>query len=695
MLSSNALNQLTQLKKDIRASKDYAEGVVRGTQGRYGFAMLDDGREAFINPDQMQRVFPGDRVEVTLTSNDKGQLEATLEKLIRTELKEFVGTYLVRGKGHFVIPDVSQLNRWVFLPPKSRAGAKDGEYIRARITRHPFEDGKGQARVVDRIGAPTDEAIERKYILSKFQLRHQWREPHNAQLEQVIANPVITPDGLERTDLTTLPFVTIDSETTRDMDDALFARETENGLEIMVAIADPSAGIPWDSALGKEALSRGQTVYLPGQSVPMLPEALSHDIYSLVPNTPRPAVVCTLSADSEGNITHFDFSLATIQSAAKLSYDGVSEFLDTPEKASLELDESIQHSLTLLATFAKARLQYRQQHALVMAERTDYDFRLNAQGKIEEIIRLERNSAQKLVEEAMLATNVCAGQFFAEKNSNGLFSSHAGFRPDRAEQVSRLLKAHLGDEAKSIGEDFTTLDTYRTLIQRLQANNEHTTLLAALKRQLKPSELSLSPQPHLGLGFDFYANVTSPIRRIQDFYNHLLIKSLLSEQTTSSLREEQLEALKEVNSNGRTACRQMELWLVCQYMQQHIGAEYDAQVVMVNSQGIGVRAEANGVEAYVQLRERPAKNKGDSNKGGNGKGDNSKGDNSNSKAVQKVDFNPDLLTLSVDDTTYALDQSVKIKIQSVDLEKRQITAQLVPPAPSKQESDFTETTELS
>ena len=152
MLNSNALEQLSQLKQEIRANKDFAQGVVRGSKGRFGFVILDDEREAFLNPDQMQKVFPGDRVEVSLSKNEKDQYEATLEKLISSELKEFVGSYLDRGKAHFVVPDVHMLSRWIFLPPKNRSGAKAGDLIRCKITRHPFQDGKSQAKVIAIIG---------------------------------------------------------------------------------------------------------------------------------------------------------------------------------------------------------------------------------------------------------------------------------------------------------------------------------------------------------------------------------------------------------------------------------------------------------------------------------------------------------------------------------------------------------------
>ncbi|MEC8427376.1 MAG: RNAse R, partial [Pseudomonadota bacterium] len=161
MLDASSLQQLTQLKTAIRSEKDLAEGTVRGTQGRFGFVVLDDGREAFLAPDEMAKVLPGDRVEVSLKGNDdpkSNKLDAELEKLIKSEKRTLVGRYIVRGKGHFFAVDMPQLSRWIFIPPKSRGKAKEGDYLQGRILKHPFEDGKGLARIDAILGSDKEVA---------------------------------------------------------------------------------------------------------------------------------------------------------------------------------------------------------------------------------------------------------------------------------------------------------------------------------------------------------------------------------------------------------------------------------------------------------------------------------------------------------------------------------------------------------
>lgn len=149
MLDKTTLSQLSQLKQAIHESKEYATGTVASTNGRFGFVRLTDGRDAFLDPEKMQFVLPGDEVKILVTTNDKKQLEATIEQLIDSPLKRFVGTYRVKGNAHFAVPDDPKVNRWIFIPPKSRKGCKEGEKIAAKIIQHPAQDGKeiGRAHV--------------------------------------------------------------------------------------------------------------------------------------------------------------------------------------------------------------------------------------------------------------------------------------------------------------------------------------------------------------------------------------------------------------------------------------------------------------------------------------------------------------------------------------------------------------------
>ncbi|TQV83992.1 RNB domain-containing ribonuclease [Exilibacterium tricleocarpae] len=707
MLKDDALQQLTQLKASIRAQKDLAQGVVRGTQGRFGFVMLDDGREAFLNPDTMQRVFPGDRVEVNVITNAKGKPEAELEKLISSDFKAFTGRYLVRGKGHFVATDYPLLNRWIFLPPKSRSNAKDGDFVAARVTRHPFHnDGKGQAKIEAVIGAETDVGIERRYIIAKHKLPEHWSKAAEQQLQaqqavegtqqdpgarqdttaaqqetagtrqeteatpqapadtrQQLAAPLAPTQGdNRREDFSHLPFFTIDAETTRDMDDALFIEAAEDGWQLYVAIADPTGLIAVDSPIDRIARRRANTVYLTGGALTMLPETLSHQTVSLVAQAPRPALVCKLTLAASGAVSGFEFAQGIIRSRQKLSYHKVADYLEQVDGTGI--DAEIGAVLALLAQCSNARYQYRAEHALIMDERPDYELVLNAQQKIERIEKQRRTVAHRIVEEAMLATNCCAGELLAEHRL-GLFSCHAGFREERLADVQLLLEEN---GHGSLAPDVGSLDGYRAVILALQREGEaRASILSTLKRMLQPSRLSLDAEPHFGLGFTRYATVTSPIRRYQDYFNHLAIKQIIADHKAPSLSGDDLEAIRQQLAVGRLACKQLDQWLLCQYIQRHWQAQKDAayagKIVLLNSQGLGIRLDDTGIEGFVSF---------------NHKKDNTKKNSKKKDADKlKLSFDQHRLLLKVDDTVYRLDEPVQVKVVAVDMDKRQISFALV------------------
>ncbi len=328
MLNTDALSQLRQLKQQIQEENAPLSGVVRGTQGRFGFVVLDDGREIYLAAEQMQRVFPDDCVEIEVIAGAEGKQSAQLEKLVRSDLRDFTGQYVVRDNAHFVEPDLPRLSRWIFVPPKLRMNAKHGDYVQARISRHPFTDGRGQARIDKVIGAAEQKGIAAHYALTRFRL------PSGAL--PLAEADLLEPDFASRRDLTALPFVTIDGAETRDMDDALCAERdaNTNGWKLWVAIADPSAWIKPGSALEQAIAARGSSIYLPGLTVAMLPEGLANERCSLLPDSERLALVCELQIDAGGAIAHYEFCEARVRSCAKLSYDGVSDFLR---------DDSVQH----------------------------------------------------------------------------------------------------------------------------------------------------------------------------------------------------------------------------------------------------------------------------------------------------------------------------------------------------------------
>lgn len=641
MLDASALSQLSQLKQTIRADKNITEGVVRGTQGRFGFVLLDDGREAFLPPDEMTRVFPGDKVEISYEVDDKGKLTATLEKLLSSTTKDLVGQYIVRGKGHFIAVDMPQLSRWIFLPPKNRGNAKADDFLHCRITVHPFADGKGQAKLVEVLGQADTVGIEHKITVLKHQLQDQWTEKQQQQATQVAAAAI---DSGERLDATAIAFVTIDSETTRDMDDALHISATADGWQLQVAIADPGCGISLDSPLGKAALQRGNTAYLPGRAVTMLPDTLTVDTYSLVPNEVRPALLFTIDIAHNGSVINFDYQSAMIKSRHKLSYRQVARFLEDGDTDAVPA--ACQDDLRTLSACAEARTAYRREHMLLMDERPDFELKLNEQWHIDRIECQPRNKAQQLVEESMLVTNACAGEIFAKHPNSGIFSAHFGFREDKHADIQTLLNEDFSELASI---DFTTREGYCQLVKALQAKPEAASRLSALRSNLQPGVLTTEAKPHLGLGMHYYATVTSPIRRYNDYFNHQALAAIRSNTTRAVPTAAELQTLQEQIGKTRQAARDLENWLIRLFMTDKVGEVFDGRVFRVNAQGITVKLDDNGVTGFIRLA---------------------------SKEVN-YQFDPIRLILKNEQVSYQLDQPLTIKVHEVNHERRQINFELI------------------
>lgn len=651
MLDPNALSQLSQLKEAIRSDKNLVAGTVRGSQGRFGFVVLDDGREAFLAPEEMARVLPGDRVEVSVTekADNPGsvKVDAELDKLLSSSTKALVGQYLVRGKGHFIAVDMPQLNRWIFIPPKLRGKAQEGDFIVCRLQQHPFEDGKGQAKVVEILGNPGDPGIEHKVTCCKHSLPLEWSAAEQAEAAAIAAQPLTgLADYASRKPLQGELFVTIDSASTRDIDDGLSVAATADGWLLKVAISDPTAAIKPGSALEKAACKRANTAYLPGQAINMLPEELACNAFSLMEGEERPALLCEMQISRHGEITAAEFGFAIVRSRYKLSYDQVAQLLE--QNLTTAVPEDCQPLLLTLLDCARALNQYRREHMLLMEERDDYDLILNERQHIASIRRVPRNLAQLVVEEAMLATNRSAGDLFARHPGSGIFSAHLGFRPERLDNIRKMIAEDFPELAEL---DLASLDGYCQLIRSLASNPAAAVPLAALRLTLQAGTLSTSALPHLGLTMEHYATVTSPIRRYNDLHNHRVLRAIVQGQPLPAAPgEDELAELQKRIGTTRNASRDLEQWLYCLFLeqvkQQTPEQALSARVFRVTSQGVTVKLDDWGITGFVKLDPKAFK------------------------------FDPDRMTLAGEEGGYVLNQPLQVVIDRVDLDKKRINFKL-------------------
>jgi exoribonuclease II len=391
----------------------------------------------------------------------------------------------------------------------------------------------------------------------------------------------------------------------------------------------------------------------------MLPVELSHDTYSLVPEQKRPALICRMQINHSGEITAYEFAEGQIRSQHKLSYQAVHDAVNGIKSLSehkITPHENLEAMLKELQAFAQTRAQYRQQHALVMEDRADYFFILNEQKKIDHVDKRERNSAHRMIEEAMLATNICAGELFLQHPGYGIFSSHIGFRPERLADAAALIEE---DRPELTPGNLADLSNFQRIFKELRLNPEQhpasAPLQSLLQRMLQAGTLSFDPIGHYGLGFKAYAMVTSPIRRYQDFYNHLAIKCILRGAAAIELPElsktQLIEQLQNQITLGRQACRYTEGWLGAQFLAQQIGSVHLGSIALVNSQGLGIKLDDLGLEGYALLVPKDS--------------------------TIKAQFDSRRLSLTIEGNSYRLDDKAYVLIKDVDVDKRKISLELV------------------
>lgn len=602
MLNSDALLQLKGLKNQLESAKERAEAVVKGTQARYGFAVLDDGREVFLPPDEMLKTFPDDRVRVCIRPGADKRSIAEIEKLIDSPLGEFTGQCVRKGKALFVRPDLSNLQRWLFIPQHARNGVREGDYIRCAVLRHPIRDGKPQAKVLKVIGASDAPGIENRYSMEKFDLPQEWPAAKLQQVD-VALHQSAAAENLQRLDLTDLDFVSIDAAKTLDIDDALYADTSSDGWSLYVAIADPTAFVPANSALEADIARRASTVYFHGDVVPMLPETLSQGSCALSAGNDRPALVCKIQVGDDGVIRQFDFLEATIRSRAKLSYFAVDKYL------SGEQDSLMSHASPLEALYQVFRALHaeREANGLLMEDRREFRWILNDQKQIDNIEPFEKMVSQKLVEECMVAANRCAADFLSRHAIRGPFIRHPGFRSDRLDELHKLLELHL-PQAKEI--DVNSVSGYRQLMRLLSDPAHSLPLRSMVNRLLTRAELSPEPGPHMGMGLPQYTNCTSPLRKYVDFMVQRQIKAALHGRDTAAMDDAALTSLAARLQNARAASQAAERWLAANYLQRlqaSTPGPWPAHISRINSGGFTARLNDSGLEGQVDLRKDPEK----------------------------------------------------------------------------------------
>ncbi|SMF30635.1 RNAse R [Pseudogulbenkiania subflava DSM 22618] len=570
---------------------------VSGHRDGYGFAIPEEAgvEDIFLSEREMHKVLHGDRVMVSITGTDKrGRNEGRIVEVLERAVQKLVGRiYLSRGVWLMVAED-KRINQDILIEPGGEGGAQHGQVVIVEISSQPDSYRQPIGRVVDILGNYADPGMEIEIALRQHDLPHIFSD---AAVEQAQETPkkVRKSDHKGREDLRELPLVTIDSESARDFDDAVFAERVGNDYRLVVAIADVSHYVKPGDALDQDAVERGTSVYFPRRVIPMLPEALSNGICSLNPDVERLCMVCDMQISAKGEVKQYRFYPAVMQSKARLTYNAVWDWLQHGS------DHPMLPNLQTLYSLFKVLLAAREERGAIEFDSTETQMVFNESGKIDKIVPVVRNDAHRLIEECMLAANVCAADFLLKHEHPCLFRVHEGPTPEKLENLNTYLK--LVGLALGGGETPTAKD-YAKLAEQIHGRPDAPVLQTMLLRSMQQALYSPDNIGHFGLAYDAYTHFTSPIRRYPDLLVHRSIKAVLAGRHYKAGKWSQLgEHCSMTERRADDASRDVEAWLKTYYMRDKIGEVFTGEISAVTSFGVFVLLDGIYVEGLLHISE--------------------------------------------------------------------------------------------
>ncbi|MEA5098694.1 MAG: ribonuclease R, partial [Burkholderiaceae bacterium] len=529
-----AMERDGQLRKDadgqyqLLNQQAFILGRVSSHIDGYGFLIPEEGGEDIFLPEgEMRKVLHGDRVQVRIVGTDRrGRPEGSIVEVVSRANTHVIGRLLNENGVCVVAPEDRRINQDILLSG-SPGKAKHGQVVSVKLIEQPSRYTQPVGKMEEVLGNIDDPGIEIEIAVRKFGVPHIF--PESAlDLAAKLPAEVLEKDIVDRVDLRDIPLVTIDGEDARDFDDAVYCEPVKigrtSGFRMIVAIADVSHYVQPNDALDAEALKRSTSVYFPRRVIPMLPEKLSNGLCSLNPGVDRLTLVCDAVINGDGDITAYQFYPAVIHSAARLTYTEVAAILgNTKGLEAAKRKELVPHLLNLYALF-RVLNQARQKRGAIDFEMAETYIVSNDQGKIEKILPRERNDAHKLIEECMLAANVCAADLLKRHDQPGTYRVHAGPTVERLNQLKTFLKQAgltLG------GGDNPAPSDYAELMDKVKTRPDSILIQTMMLRSMQQAVYSPDNIGHFGLAYEAYTHFTSPIRRYPDLLTHRAIKAIL------------------------------------------------------------------------------------------------------------------------------------------------------------------------
>ena len=642
---SNCIKNISQTSGLL----DEVEGIVQGHRDGHGFVSRDDGApDIYLPPNEMRAVLHKDRVKVRIVRSDrKGRPEGRVAEILERSAQPIIGRLLQESGVWLVAPEDKRYGQDVLIPKGATSVAKVGQVVVVELVEPPALFGQPVGRIKEVLGEVDDPGMEIEIAVRKYSVPHEFSEACIA-LARTLPDKVRPQDQVDRIDLIDVPLVTIDGEDARDFDDAVYCEPASKGRgksaikgwRLLVAIADVSHYVQTGSAIDIDAYDRATSVYFPRRVIPMLPEKLSNGLCSLNPEVERLCMVCDMFVTADGEVEAYQFYPAMMWSHARFTYTEVAAILgNTRGPEAMRRKDRVGDLLNLHGVYLSL-VKSRQKRGAVDFETTETQIVCDENGRIEKIVPRTRNVAHRVIEEAMLAANVCSADFIAQSKHPGLFRVHEGPTPEKKEILQNYLKAT--GIGMTISDD-PSPGEFQAIAEATKDRPDAQQIHSMLLRSMQQAIYTPTNSGHFGLAYGAYTHFTSPIRRYPDLLVHRVIKSILEktryqlpvlptpgeahaklarrlEKGAASRLAEIKQPPKKTNAEGMAwlaaglhcsanerradeASRDVEAWLKCKYMKEHLGEEYGGVVTAATSFGVFVTLDAMYVEGLVHITE--------------------------------------------------------------------------------------------
>lgn len=563
----------------------------------FGFAIPlnpADGNDFVLYARQMLGLMNGDIVTVRPAGVDrKGRREGQVLDIIERANKDVVGRLKLEHGVALLIPEDKRLGASIVLQPHSVGKAKAGQVVVASIESYPDASQAAVARVTEILGDYADSGMEIEIAVRKHHLPHQFSSACLKQAEK-ISDHVKPSEYKNRVDLRELPLITIDGETARDFDDAVYAEKIGRNYRLVVAIADVSHYVKPDDAIDVDAQERATSVYFPRRVIPMLPEKLSNGICSLNPNVERLCMVCDMEITYAGNIKSYQFYPAIMRSHARLTYTQAWDWISNDQT-----DDPLKKHVLNLYQLYQILLKKRLQRGAMEFDSIETQMVFNKQGKIERIIPVIRNEAHRLIEECMLAANVCAAEFLHKHKHPALYRNHAGPTSEKLINLREQLGL-LG--LKLQGGDHPTPKDYALLFQQIKDRPDRQIIEMMMLRSMQQAVYEPNNLGHFGLAYPAYTHFTSPIRRYPDLTIHRAIKAVLNHCKYEPKSWNELGVwCSQAERKADNASRDVENWLKTYYMRDKIGEVFSGRVSGMANFGLFVTLDDVYIDGMIHI----------------------------------------------------------------------------------------------